>query len=226
MNSTPSSQPVIEASIPAAILPSDSGFHRSAPPAENIVTSSQLGPRRIGYGLPCVKCKTYYAADLSACPVCKTEERVAPLPVVSAGSASRPAEAVAPAPDDAALEAERERFLADFKAQVYASDSEMDADIDSPTGRGCSLETSHQDTFEPASICEICYTRLQQRVDLLEAALHMDMKEATQMVYDAVWSDPSDPSKTYHNAAHAILGELRRRAGISPVLGSLQPLTH
>ena len=40
---------------------------------------SELGPRRIGYGLPCVKCKTYYAADLSMCPVCKSEERVSPL---------------------------------------------------------------------------------------------------------------------------------------------------
>ena len=68
--------------------------------------------------------------------------------------------------------------------------------------------------------------RLQSRVDLLEAALHMDLKEATQLIYDAVWSDPSDPSKTYHNAAQAIMSELRRRAGISVVLGPLQPLAH
>jgi hypothetical protein len=56
--------------------------------------------------------------------------------------------------------------------------------------------------------------------------LHMDAKEATQLVYNAVWSDPSDPSKTYQNAAQTLLSELRRRAGISAVLGSLQPLAH
>jgi hypothetical protein len=54
----------------------------------------------------------------------------------------------------------------------------------------------------------------------------MDLIEATRVVYEAVWSDPSDPSKTYQNAAGAILTELRKRAGISVVLGPFQPLTH
>ena len=54
----------------------------------------------------------------------------------------------------------------------------------------------------------------------VEAALHMDLKEATQVVYEAVWSDPSDPSKTYHNAARALLAALRKRAGISTVSGA------
>jgi len=27
----------------------------------------------------------------------------------------------------------------------------------------------------------------------MEAALHIDLKEAAQIVYEAVWSDPSDP---------------------------------
>ena len=35
-----------------------------------------------------------------------------------------------------------------------------------------------------------------------------------------------DPSKTYLNAAHAILSELRKRAGIGTVLGPLKPRTH
>jgi len=60
----------------------------------------------------------------------------------------------------------------------------------------------------------------------MEAALHMDLKEATQLVYDAVWSDASDPSKTYQNAAQALLTELRKRAGISLLMGPLQPLPH
>lgn len=188
----------------------------------NIPASAELGPRRVGYGLPCMKCKSYYAADLSACPVCKTEERVLPMPVVSAASSPRVQESVVPAPDDAALEEERERFLREFKAQVYAAESEIDA----PAGLGCSMEASHQGASEPGTVCQSCHARLQQRVDLLEAALHMDLKEAAQVVYEAVWSDPSDPSKTYHNAAQAILGELRRRAGISAVLGPLPRINY
>jgi len=49
----------------------------------------------------------------------------------------------------------------------------------------------------------------------MEAALHIDLKEAAQVVYEAVWSDPSDPSKTYQNAAQALLTELRKRSGIT-----------
>jgi hypothetical protein len=217
MSSTPSSTisgsaPV---SVPSTIIPSDTGFHRAG--VEKFSASSELGPRRIGYGLPCIKCKTYYAADLAACPVCKTEERVLPL---AAHSATCPAESVVPAPDDAALEEERERFLQEFKAQVYASDAE------GPASLTCSLEASHEGDLEPATVCRTCYVRLQERVDLIEAALHMDLKEATRVVYEAVWSEPADPSKSYHNAALALLAALRKRAGISTVLGTHQPLAH
>jgi len=52
---------------------------------------------------------------------------------------------------------------------------------------------------------------------IMEAALHIDLKEAAQVVYEAVWSDPSDPSKTYQNAAQALLTELRKRSGIVSV---------
>jgi hypothetical protein len=156
------------------------------------------------------------------------------MPVVSANSSPRTPESIAPAPDDIALEEERERFLREFKAQVYASDGqigaqingEIDTQIGPSAGLACSVEASHEGAFEPATVCQDCYSRLQQRVDLLEAALHMDLKEATQVVYEAVWSEPSDPSKTYHNAAQAILGALRKRAGISAVLGPLKPLAH
>jgi hypothetical protein len=219
MSSTPSSAisgsaPV---SVPSTIMPSDTGFHRAG--VEKFSASSELGPRRIGYGLPCIKCKTYYAADLAACPVCKTEERVLPLPLV-AHSATCPAESVVPAPDDAALEEERERFLQEFKAQVYASDAE------GPASLTCSLQASHEGDLEPATVCQTCYVRLQERVDLIEAALHMDLKEATRVIYEAVWSEPADPSKTYHNAALALLAALRKRAGIATVLGTHQPLAH
>ena len=56
-----------------------------------------------------------------------------------------------------------------------------------------------------ADICKACYDRLQERVDCIEAALHIDLKEAAQIIYDAVWADPSDPNKTYQNAANAML---------------------
>jgi hypothetical protein len=217
MNSIQSSHSAVSESVPAAILPSDSGFRRSA--GESLPASAQLGPRRTGYGLPCIKCKTYYAADLSACPVCKTQERVQPVAVVASTSPRAPE--FVPA-EDPALEAERERFLREFKAQVYASDDETGV----PSGLNCSLEASHQGDIEPATVCQTCYLRLQQRLDLLEAALHIDLKEATQVVYEAVWSDPSDPSKTYHNAAVALLTAMRKRAGIASILGPLQPLAH
>jgi hypothetical protein len=54
----------------------------------------------------------------------------------------------------------------------------------------------------------------------------MDLKEAAQIVYDAVWADSSDPNKTYQNAASALLTELRKRAGITAVRGPFQPLAH
>jgi hypothetical protein len=54
----------------------------------------------------------------------------------------------------------------------------------------------------------------------------MDVKEAAQIVYAAVWADTSDPGKTYLNAAAALLSEMRKRAGIGLLLGSNSPLAH
>jgi hypothetical protein len=178
---------------------------------------AELGPRRVGYGLPCAKCKTYYAADLSACPVCKTQDRVSPvvatLPVAPATQEELP--------DPIALEEERERFLREFKSQIAASDVQADA-----TAHNCTLGENHLGNSEPSAICQGCYDHLQERVDIMEAALHMDLKDASQIVYDAVWGDPSDPNKTYQNAAQALLLELRKRAGVKLSLGPLQPLPH
>ena len=217
MNSTPQSQTVDPTVAPPAIQ-AEPEFRRARPVYESLPASLQLGPRRSGYGLPCAKCKTYYGADLSACPVCKSGERVSPTILATDASVAEVAEPyAATVPDEAALEEERERFLREFKSQAPPVDVESFK---------CSLEQNHSGELEPAAVCEECYIRLQGRVDLLEAALHMDLKQATQVIYDAVWSDPSDPSKTYHNAARAILGELRKRAGISVLLGPLQPLPH
>jgi hypothetical protein len=225
MNSATPAQSVETSSIPSAILPAETGFQRATTTMESLPAA--LGPRRIGYGLPCVKCKTYYAADLSMCPVCQSGERVSPVMDASGNSTPAIAESALPVPDDAALEEERERFLREFNSQVYASQLQIDAaQIDSEKILACSLGGNHQGAPEPAAVCQGCYSRLQERVDLLEAALHMDLIEATRVVYEAVWADPSDPSKTYLNAARAILAEMRKRAGISAVLGPFQPLAH
>jgi hypothetical protein len=178
---------------------------------------AQFGPRRTGYGLPCAKCKTYYGADLTACPVCKTKERVSPL-IASLPVAPATAEEL---PDPIALEEERERFLKEFKSHLTASELESDA-----AAHDCTLSENHLNNPESARICQGCYDHLQERMDLMEAALHMDLKDASQIIYDAVWSDPSDPNKTYQNAAQALLMELRKRAGVKLVLGPLQPLPH
>ena len=168
-----------------------------------------------GYGLPCVKCKTYYPADLKVCPVCKATERVSPkvepVRVVSG-------EVV---PDLATLEAEREKFLQEFKAQLLASP------MPDPSGSParCRNEAQHHGAFEAAAICQSCFDHQLERIDQLEAALHIDLKEAAKIVYDAVWADPSDSDKTYENAAQAILLELRRRAGVTPTFGLMKPLT-
>jgi hypothetical protein len=182
-----------------------------------LATLPTAAARRSGYGLPCAKCKTYYAAALSSCPVCKNSERVAPDSVkVMVGSVT--AERT---PDPKVLEEERERFLSEFRSQVYSGQMEINA----TESFRCSKVENHEGSFEPAVVCQNCYDQLRARVDLAEAALLIDSKEAAQLVYDAVWSDPSDPSKTYQNAAQALLNELRRRAGIPSILGPFQTLT-
>ena len=169
-----------------------------------------------GYGLPCAKCRLYYSANLDICPTCNTQERVSPsvVPVVPKSQA-----AAEPAPDSEVVEKEREAFLKEFKSQLFAAHAEV---ASSPVV--CSLGEQHVQGAETASICRPCYDRLQERVDVCEAALHMDVKDAAQIVYDAVWADPSDPSKTYTNAASALLTELRKRAGVSSMIGPFQPL--
>ena len=174
-----------------------------------------------GYGMPCAKCRTYYPADLQICPVCQSSERVSPIVLAAPAPAPAVFEPNEPTPDPAVLEQERERFLREFKAQMVASQLQLQ-----PGARAnCKHGESHQGGTEVAVICQSCYDHLQERVDVLEAALHMELKEAAQIVYDAVWADASDSSKSYENAANALLTELRKRSGVTPTFGLLQPLT-
>jgi hypothetical protein len=181
--------------------------------------STESAPKHSGYGLPCAKCHLYYAADLDVCPGCNSPERVSPVVVPSAPKVQANPELE---PDTEALEQEREEFLRQFKSQLLAANAEA---ANAPASM-CELTENHTGEQEAAEVCKPCYDKLQERLDVCEAALHMDMKEAAQIIYDAVWADPSDPSKTYRNAASAILTELRKRAGVTSLLGPFQPLTH
>jgi hypothetical protein len=180
---------------------------------EKFQESTQLGAKHIGYGLPCANCKTYYTADLNTCPVCKSPQRVSPagqLPKIA------PAEQL---PDPKKLEEERERFLHELNAQVVATP--LSPEPATPAAH-CDRQEKHLNGPAPANVCQSCFDELQERVDVLEAAMHMELREAAQIVYDAVWADTSDPSKTYQNAAQALLIELRRRSAIPQVFGQFQ----
>jgi hypothetical protein len=176
-------------------------------PAGNFVRATQPSPQHVGYGLPCSKCGTYYMANQSVCPICKCGERISPTKI--AVPEALPDAQRLPDTDEPA--GEREPLPKEFKSQLFSSHLQ----INTAASFRCSLEENHQGSHEPAEICRPCYDQLQEKADLMEAALHIDLKEAAQIVYDAVWSDPSDPSKTYQNAAQALLIELRQRSGIT-----------
>lgn len=186
---------------------------------------SGVEKKAIGYGLPCSHCHAYYTADLPACPICKSTDRVSPTATVPHVTAAAPQPAPTPAsklPAGAQIDHERERFLKELKSQAFASHTQINA---AATFR-CVLEHQHSGATEPAAVCHSCYSEVRQQADHMEAALHMDAKEAAKIVYEAVWADTSDPNRTYLNAATALLTELRRRAGIGLLLSTHQPLAH
>ena len=201
----------------AVLQPANTTPRMEGAGSRTVSIPAQSVPQSSGYGLPCAVCHTYYTADLKACPVCKSAERVSPTALITPNAAI-PAQSL---PDPVVLDEERLRFLQELKAQPHGSALQ----INSTENSLCKLEQNHQGEGEPAAICQGCYDHLQERVDLMEAALRMDVKEAAQLVYDAVWADLSDADKTYLNAAQALLTELRKRAGMSPMIGPFQPLS-
>jgi hypothetical protein len=217
--SSPQTAPIIAKPASSPVVAPSNAASRpesAALPVEALSSSLEVTPKLKGYGLPCAKCRTYYTADMAACPVCKTRERVVPLAPLSPSTGAQTQQA----PDAEMVERERQRLLEQLQFNV--------APVPLPGGllasTPCSRDENHQTSSAPATVCQGCYEALQERVDVLEAVLHMEVKEAAEVIYDAVWSDPSDPSKTYLNAAQAILGELRRRSGVPQVFGPLQPL--
>jgi hypothetical protein len=151
---------------------------------------------------------------MTVCPICKSKERV-PSNQTQVPPAAQPA-------PNAEIDDEREQYLKELKSQAFASHTQINA---TATFR-CVLEHQHNGSSEPAAVCHTCYGETKQLADRLEAALHIDTKEAAKIVYDAVWADTTDPDRTYYNAASALISELRRRAGIGLLLGSNQPLAH
>jgi hypothetical protein len=178
------------------------------PPAEK---------KAVGYGLPCSRCLAYYPADMHACPICKATQRVSPDAVVHYTAAPVP-----PSDNAAPRDEERERLLKELKSQAFASHTQ----INTATAFQCVLKHQHTGANEPAAVCHNCYSEASQKADRLEAALHMDVKDAAKIVYAAVWADTTDPNATYLNAAKALLGELQNRAGIGLLLGPNQSLAH
>jgi hypothetical protein len=174
--------------------------------------------KSIGYGLPCSRCHAYYPADMHACPICKSPDRVSPTaPVVHSMNPT----AAAPA-TGAAIDNERAQLLKELKSQAFASHTQISA----ATTFRCVLEHQHSGATEPAAVCHTCYGEVRQQADRMEAAMHIDVKEAAKIVYEAVWADTSDPNSTYLNAAKALLSEMQKRAGIGLLLGANSPQAH
>jgi hypothetical protein len=213
-NATRSSQGAAVAAH--AVLAQDAAIRRREP--SGALADSPQKPS--GYGLPCSKCHLYYPADLDACPTCHTKERVSPIAPAKRQAVSQAAPNPAPTPDSAMVEKEREEFLRQFKSQQMNTQAGVTGAAESM----CALAEHHTGERGNAEICKACYERLQERLDIAEAALHLDLQEATQIIYDAVWADASDPAKTYENAANAMLTELRKRAGMNTLLSPFQPL--
>jgi len=190
----------------------------SAQPGGSHIPVPRPAARPIGFGLPCSKCKSYYAANLKVCPVCKNAERITASPAATPA----PPPLTEETPSLAVLEREREKFLREFKAQMFSSQMQLQRQA---SAKNCARHESHSGESQPAAVCQACYDELQRRFDVLEAALHIDVKEAAQIVYEAVWADTSDSGRTYENAAHALLGELRKRAGVPQTYSLNQPVT-
>ncbi len=203
-----------EKSVPPAVVTTS---ERHMPPGTAPHAPSGPEKKSVGYGLPCSRCHAYYPADMHACPICKSPDRVSPTTPVVHSMVS-----VATQPASAAIDDDRERFLKELKSQAFASHNQINA---AATFR-CVLEHQHSGATEPAAVCHSCYSEARQLADRMEGALHMDAKEAAKIVYEAVWADTSDPNTTYLNAANALLSELRKRAGIGLMLGANQPLAH
>jgi hypothetical protein len=148
----------------------------------------------------------------------------APQPAVVIKKELRGTQAEIPdAPSRASLEEPENRIVSDEDRERV-----LHAAINPAAAFRCTVEMNHMNGYQLAAVCTSCYIEATERSQQLEAALCIDVGEAAQLIYDAVWSDPSpsDPSRTYKNAAEAVLSEIRRRASLRLPAGSLAPYAH
>jgi len=201
--------------------------------------------RPVRYGLPCVNCKAYYASDLPSCPICKCAERV-PATGTEAestqtlnkpqGGVLQPAlrsfinlDSPRACREKMPLAGRRNEgassFLVESKLLPCTNTDEVNTGIGSPD----ILAENHNTQDESVLVC-LSYDQLRETLAHteaalahVEAALLMDLREAAQVIYEAVWADPSpaEPSRTYENAAQALLNELHHRAGMVRLLGPI-----
>lgn len=213
-------------------------LHNDEIQKDELKIRADMHARQGRYGLPCVKCKAYYASDLPACPICKCTERVPAqgaevksakvLKKASGGVLQRALRSFINHDSNPAHKQRRlavhsdedgKSFLLESNLLLCANPDESDAGA----GSSCILDENHNTQHESASVCLSCYQQLQEKLARTEAALLMDFREAAQVIYEAVWADPSpvEPSRTYQNAAQALLKELRHRARMVRLLGPI-----
>jgi hypothetical protein len=190
------------------------GTNRSTPVAQG--APLQDNSDHAGYGLPCANCRKYYAADLAACPTCHSTQRIG-----ASTTANSPAKVPQHAQANEVSATNRPAGPANLPLTTHAATAAAIARESS-----CLYQRKSARAHAPAAICKPCHEEMKDRMNTMEAALHMDLKEATQIIYEAVWAETSDPNKSYQNAAQALLTELRKRAGVTVVLGPIQLLPH
>jgi hypothetical protein len=54
-------------------------MHSINPLLMHVRARRQPGRQQVRYGLPCADCRLYYAAELTACPICNCTERISPI---------------------------------------------------------------------------------------------------------------------------------------------------
>jgi hypothetical protein len=190
------------------------GTQRNAAGSQSAQSTNHSAPT--GYGLPCANCRKYYAADLPACPTCNSTQRIAAS--TSPATENHGTQILTNMPPLNPPEAEPSKPAASHApAHLTAAAAKTPA---------CSNQRKSSRPHAPVTVCKTCYEETKDRMNTMEASLHMDLREATQIIYEAVWADTSDPNKSYQNAAQALLTELRKRAGVTVLLGPIQLLPH
>ena len=138
MSSTPSNGS--GAAVRTALAPTTETRRTVAPGRAPAPQPEPRNLKAVGYGLPCSKCRKYYAASLSACPVCKSSQRVSPTAPIPCPPASETQM------NGTGLDEEKARLLREFKTKLYASRTPISlhqSGVYACQGRRCNPRVSH-----------------------------------------------------------------------------------